>query len=191
MQILRIKGRNRIPDPIMKLATLGYQLADGLPYTEHYKGKDKAAFMPKLLNTGTMLGWRSSWLPKIIFHESSMNPKSRNALSSATGLINFIPSTARQLGTTIDDLMDMSGTDQLNYVLKYYQDLQNKHGVAKSLADAYMLTFYPKAVGKDPDFVLGGAGTNEAAEIAAQNPEIAGNKGYVTVGDIESMVKHF
>ena len=45
------------------------------------------------------------------------------ALFGATGLIQFLPSTARGLGTTTDALAGMSSVEQLNYVEKYFDPL--------------------------------------------------------------------
>lgn len=43
-----------------------------------------------------------------------------NRASGATGLIQFMPSTAKQLGTTTDKLAAMTEVDQLDYVAKYF-----------------------------------------------------------------------
>lgn len=42
--------------------------------------------------------------------------------SGATGLIQFMPSIAKALGTTTDELKKMSAIDQLPYVTKYFQE---------------------------------------------------------------------
>lgn len=71
--------------------------------------------------------------------------------SGATGLIQFMPATARSLGTTTKELAKLSAEDQLNYVYKYFRPWKGK---LATLSDVYMAILYPKAVGKPDDFAL-------------------------------------
>jgi hypothetical protein len=77
--------------------------------------------------------------------------KKNLAGSGATGLIQFIPSTALALGTTIQDLSKMTPEDQLFYVHKYF--LPYKHRL-KTIDDVYMAVLWPRAIGEPDDFVL-------------------------------------
>ncbi len=82
----------------------------------------------------------------------SFEPDKRNlAGSGATGLIQFMPSTARALGTTTDDLARMSAEDQLNYVWKYFEPWKGK---LKTLSDLYMAILWPKGVGEPEHYTL-------------------------------------
>ena len=86
----------------------------------------------------------------------TFDPGIRNAAGSgATGLIQFMPSTAQGLGTTTEALAGMSRTQQLQYVEKY---LSNKGVRGGNLSDLYMAVLFPAAVGKSDDFVLFGNG---------------------------------
>lgn len=71
--------------------------------------------------------------------------------SGATGLIQFMPSTAKSLGTTTADLSRMTVVQQLNYVYKYFRPFK---GRLKGLGDLYMAILWPAAVGKPDTFVL-------------------------------------
>lgn len=71
--------------------------------------------------------------------------------SGATGLIQFMPSTAVGLGTTTSKLAVMSAEDQLNYVYKYFRPYA---GRLNNLGDVYMAILWPKAVGKPDSYVL-------------------------------------
>lgn len=71
--------------------------------------------------------------------------------SGATGLMQFMPATARALGTTTAKLAAMTAEDQLNYVWKYLADYKGK---LKSLSDLYMAILWPKGVGKPETYVL-------------------------------------
>jgi hypothetical protein len=82
----------------------------------------------------------------------SFRPDVKNmAGSGATGLIQFMPATARTLWTTVRALARMSAEDQLNYVWKYFKPYD---GRLRSLADVYMAILWPAAVGKPDDATL-------------------------------------
>ena len=86
----------------------------------------------------------------------TFDPAIRNkAGSGATGLIQFMPATARGLGTTTEELSKMDRGQQLKYVDKYFQGTLNK---GASLSDVYMSVLMPAAVGKPDSTVLFGPG---------------------------------
>ena len=94
--------------------------------------------------------------------------------SGATGLIQFMPETARNLGTTTEALSKMTRTEQLQYVDKYFQGTLKKGG---SLSDVYMSVLLPAAVGKPEDFVLFGEGGAYGGDRAyEQNKGLDANK---------------
>ncbi|WP_373000350.1 RHS repeat-associated core domain-containing protein, partial [Lutispora sp.] len=95
------------------------------------------------------------------FESNGINPSCVNKVSGATGLIQFMPSTARGLGTTTEALAKMSAVEQLDYVYKYYEGYAGK---IHNIQDAYMVVFMPIAVGKDDDYKLGIKGSK--AELA-------------------------
>jgi hypothetical protein len=71
--------------------------------------------------------------------------------SGATGLIQFMPATARGMGTTTAALAKMTPEDQLTYVYKYFRPFA---GRLNNLGDIYMAILWPKAVGKPDSYVL-------------------------------------
>lgn len=82
----------------------------------------------------------------------SFSASQRNlAGSGATGLIQFMPATARELGTTTNALAAMTAEDQLNYVFRYFEPWKGK---LHDLDDLYMVILWPRAVGKPDDYVL-------------------------------------
>lgn len=86
----------------------------------------------------------------------TFNPAITNkAGSGATGLIQFMPSTARGLGTTTGELSLMTRAEQLKYVDRYFAGTLNE---SASLSDVYMSVLLPAAVGKPEDTVLFGPG---------------------------------
>jgi transglycosylase-like protein with SLT domain len=116
--------------------------------------KVSQVFRERVLWICDELGLQPNDLMACIAWESgrSFSPSVRNmAGSGATGLIQFMPGTAKALGTTVDHLARLTAEDQLNYVYKYFAPYS---GRLKSLSDVYMAILWPKAVGKSDDYVL-------------------------------------
>ncbi len=82
----------------------------------------------------------------------SFSPGKQNlAGSGATGLIQFMPATAKSLGTTVERLAKMTFLEQLVYVEKYFAP---HRGRLVTLADTYMAILWPKAIGQAESAVL-------------------------------------
>ncbi len=123
-----------------------------------------------------------NWMLLVMYKESKINPKAVNKKSNATGLIQFMPSTAKHLNTTVSEIYDMTAIEQLDLVYEYYKRFTGKLHNAQ---DVYAVTFFPIAVGKDEDWVLK-AKNLSAEKIASQNPVIDLNKdGEITRGEFD------
>ena len=86
----------------------------------------------------------------------TFSPSIKNAAGSgATGLIQFMPRTARGLGTTVEELAKMTAVKQLDYVEEYFRPYKNK---LIMLSDVYMAILLPSAVGKPENHVLFNSG---------------------------------
>ena len=107
----------------------------------------------------------------------SFRPDIKNAAGSgATGLIQFMPSTAKGLGTTTAALAAMTAEDQLNYVYKYFRPYA---GRLNNLGDIYMAILWPKGVGQPDHYVL--FDRSKAPTTFRQNAGLDGNRdGLVT-----------
>jgi hypothetical protein len=143
-------------------------------------------FVKKVREVSTRLGIDPNWLMAIMYWESAstFSPSIQNSIG-ATGLIQFIPSTAIGLGTTTTALKNMSAVDQLDYVEKY---LKVYKGKIKSYIDTYFAIFFPLAIGKPDDWVLQGTGIS-ASLIARQNPAFDVNKdGKVQVWEVKKIM---
>ncbi|MDO5307421.1 MAG: transglycosylase SLT domain-containing protein [bacterium] len=85
--------------------------------------------------------------------ESNLNPASQNPSSNATGLIQFMPSTAMGLGTSVENLKTMSAEQQLVYVEKYFLGVKKSAGYKDTdtigAGTLYALTFLPKFAKQD------------------------------------------
>lgn len=71
--------------------------------------------------------------------------------SGATGLIQFMPATARGLDTTTDALAAMTPEFQLSYVESYFKPYR---GRLRTLGDLYMAILWPAGIGKPESWAL-------------------------------------
>lgn len=157
------------------------------------------AFARKLKQVANALGVEAKHLWKVMHFETrgTMDPAITNNIG-ATGLIQFMPKTAVGLGTTTTELRQMTATDQLDYVYKYYRAQRLPAGAQAS--DIYLATLFPAALTRQlPDsFVLGREGDNRRivsnsrvtrGMMYAQNP-VFRQKGrkHFTVGDVRRVL---
>lgn len=150
----------------------------------NYEGLAKlsVADLQAFEQTASIIDVHPNWLGAVMQFESGFNPAARNALSNATGLIQFMPSTAARLGTSIEALRGMSFSQQLQYVIKYFGE---KAGL-RSLEDTYLKVFYPVAIGHADDWVV----ANEGSAVYSQNRGFdTSHKGYITKSDITSTIR--
>ncbi len=153
-----------------------------LLFISNYKGPDRSAFAEKVKTISAELGIDPNWLMSVMYKESRVNPAAVNKTTNATGLIQFMPDTARSLGTTISELAAMSGVQQLDYVRKYYLPYK---GRMKSYFDTYIVVFFPAAVGKPDDWVFETSRLSRS-KIAQQNKGIdLDGSGHITVGEFK------
>lgn len=88
--------------------------------------------------------WNPAEVAWVVEIESRWHPEATNMLSDATGLIQFLPSTARRLGTTTDALRRMSRREQAPFVGRYFASV---HGRPTMVGDTYLAVFAPAHVG--------------------------------------------
>jgi len=155
-------------------------------------------FMKKLQQVANALGIEANVLLGIMKHETNntLSPKAHApGKHGAVGLIQFIPKTARDLGTSTTELSKMSATQQLDYVYRFYKSVGVKPGM--DIGDMYMLTFMPSYVGKHPDTVIGKKnggtlpGTNQNMHaIWVKNPAFSEDhkKPYFTIRVIKNRI---
>jgi peptidoglycan hydrolase-like protein with peptidoglycan-binding domain len=148
------------------------------------KGTERLApaDLKALYDVATYLGINVDWLATAMSFESGLNPQAVNASSGATGLIQFMPSTAKNLGTTTDALKGMTFQQQLPYVQRYFE---SHKGQMHNLEDVYLAVFYPAAMGEPPDHVIASAGNPVYDQNAVFDRT---KKGYITRADVTSTV---
>lgn len=111
--------------------------------------KNRPEFLAKVIKISDQLGINPNWLMLVMFMESRINHQAVNPKGGATGLIQFMPKTALELGTTTADLLRMSNVAQLDYVYKYFYPYRK---YIQGFTDLYLITFYPASlILKKPD----------------------------------------
>ena len=137
-----------------------------IDYTNHQlqdmiaRGAFEEGFLEQVHQMCIQLNAHAMALLSIMHHETAgtFNPKIRNKYSGATGLIQFLPATARALGTSTNELKSMRQRQQLEYVERYFQQRQEE-GADLSNPDALATAvFYPRANG-DTNHVIARRGS--------------------------------
>lgn len=153
-------------------------------YEEKIK-ENKADFIAGVRDISQKLGIVPEWLMQVFMNESSMNHRAVNPITKATGLIQFMPATAANLGTSIEALKTMSNVQQLFYVQKY---LQPYRGKINSYQDLYFAIFFPLAINKADNWILQ-TSSLAASKIAQQNATYDLNKdGILTVAEVRQAI---
>ena len=155
-----------------------------------FEDKISKEFKEKVIEISDKLGIDPNSLMLTMYIETAktFNPAIQNKKSRATGLIQFMPATARGLGTTVDALKDMTAVDQLDYVYKY---LKPYKGRMKEFIDTYLAVFFPLAIGKPDNWVLE-TKTLSAKTIAEWNPLYDLNKDKkIEKGEITKKIMEF
>lgn len=153
------------------------------------KDSDKQAFAYKLVSICDDLGILPDWLMIVMYFESRLNPKAVNSTTGATGLIQFMPQTAKGLGTTVEALKAMTGTQQLDYVYKYFK--QFKSGQISTLGDLYLSVFYPYALGKEDNYILGSQNGTQTQIYNANKIFDTNKDGVISKQEIENYIVNF
>lgn len=111
------------------------------------------AFRAALIAICGRLKLEPDFLMAVIAFETgrSFRPDTVNKASGATGLIQFMPKTAKALGTSTAALAGMSAVAQLAYVEAYLKPFTSR---LDRLSDVYMAVLWPAAVGKGETHVL-------------------------------------
>jgi hypothetical protein len=115
-------------------------------------------FAASIESLGNDLGVDPMYLANTMYAESTLNPSEKNkAGSGAMGLIQFMPETAANLGTTTDELSRMTPVEQMEYVRRYFSADNLGAGRLRALRNdpsqhnVNMAVFLPSRIGKPVD----------------------------------------
>lgn len=154
--------------------------------------KTSPLFRALVVRAGEATGYPADEIAAVMYSESKFAPDIVNTIG-ATGLIQFMPETAKRLGTTAADLAGMSREEQMRFVEKFYAMPGTPKW--KLPGDTYVRTFLPAAVGRADDFVLGKRDSDEPSlqpgvslgKMFAQNPGLASGD-VITVGSVRQKI---
>jgi hypothetical protein len=123
-------------------------------------------FRVRVRQMGDNLNINPDWLMAVMGFETgyTFDPTTSNPGSSATGLIQFLETTARGLGTTTTALRRMTAVQQLDYVEKYFAQYASR---ITNLGDCYMAVLWPVAMGRPDSYVMWTKVGTYAAQYAA------------------------
>lgn len=141
------------------------------------------AFEAKVRETAAQLNIPAEWLMAVMYSESKFDAGVRNFKGSgATGLIQFMPAVAAEMGVSTDQLAMMGHVGQMDYVYRYLQTVRTRYGGFGSLTDLYLGILYPKALNQDYCYTL----YARPSKAFKQNSGLDENAdGRVTVSDID------
>lgn len=135
-------------------------------------------FIQGVENMAQRLGTRPEYIMAVMSFETggTFDPAIRNGIG-ATGLIQFLPSTAQGLGTSTNALARMSSTEQLRFVEKYF-DQPNFRGRLGSLEGLYTAVLSGRARQNSEDVLF-----TRGTRAYEQNPLDWNNDGRITAGE--------
>lgn len=145
-----------------------------------------SAFRSALAEMALSIGLDPSYIAAVMKVETggTFSPSIRNPFTGATGLIQFMPATARAMGTSTDELGRMSNIQQLEWVKRFFRPYLNRIRPHVP-GDYYLAVFYPAMIGRAPDTVIYSAGDTGYAQNAGLDRN---GDGLITVSDVTGTV---
>ena len=146
-------------------------------------------FYNKVVNIAKEIKCNPNDLMALMYSESGLDPAERNKISNATGLIQFMPETAKQFGTSVDALKTMTAEKQLDYVAKYLKYWKTQAGYNKnesiSRGTLYALAFLP-AKSKQEELCSAGSKAYNQNKILDKNKD-----GKITKTDLSNILARY
>lgn len=149
---------------------------------------DTIAFEQKVRKIAKKLAVPPEWLMAVMHSESGFNASARNFKGSgATGLIQFMPQTAKQYDITVDQLQNMNHLDQLDYVYAYLNEVKKQYNIKyNNITSLYLAILYPDALDAEPCYALYSKPSIQYKMNAGLDED---KDGKVTVQDIDKRLK--
>jgi len=143
-------------------------------------------FLRGLVDLSARHGWDPNGIALVISEESGFNPAAKNPNGSASGLIQFIESTANRLGTTTAQIRAMTAEQQLPLVERFFASTLGRK-IPQQIED-YVLASFGQAnlIGAPDSTVMFAAGS---PEYAANQTFDSNGKGAITVGDVRAHMR--
>ena len=145
------------------------------------------AFLERTIQIASELGADPGYLLAVMGFETSWTLRAdiRNPRSSATGLIQWLESSARLQGTSTAELAHMTALEQLEHVRDYFLR-QRSDWSDLDPSDVYLAVFAPKFVGKADDLPA----HVSPSKAYTDNRELDRNgDGTITVGEVRATIR--
>ena len=120
--------------------------------------------------------------------ESGINPSAYNSNGGAIGLIQFMPATARSLGTSTQELLNMSAIEQLDYVEQYFSNWTKGSDEKLTGGDLYTLCFLPAYL--DREVLCSSSDSSTSKYYRANSVLDTDNDGSVTKAELNQRVEN-
>lgn len=157
-----------------------------LLFIDKIPSSERVGFETKLRGIAQKLGFPPNWLMATLFLESDLKPYSYNPTGGASGINQLMPATAKNLGIDINAYRRQTATQQLDGVYKYFMAFKSLLPKMTNWQDLYLLNFFPVAVGKGDNYVIGRKGQS----TYDWNSSLDFNKdGILTVADFRAFTK--
>jgi len=152
-------------------------------------------FRAELLRVAQRLGLNPDAIAGVIALESRFDPQANNHQPGdppgfnpkrATGLIQFMPTTAARMGTTTTAIFGMNATQQLALVEQYFRGVPRLTPGSR-VGDYYLAGFMPAFIGAPDEVPIAFKGT----PAYDQNAGLDRNKdGILTAGDVRARLEN-
>jgi hypothetical protein len=144
-------------------------------------------FELKVREVSDLLAIPPEWLMAVMYSESKFNAAARNHRGSgATGLIQWMPATAKELNTTVDHLRKLDHLAQMDYVFRYLDLVRKRYGEYESLTDLYLAILYPRARTGDYCYSLYAKPSQQYEQNKGLDEDMDGR---VTISDIDKRLR--
>ncbi len=145
-----------------------------------------SGFRSALAEMAVGLGLNPSYIAAAMAIETgrTFSPSIQNPFTGAVGLIQFMPATARAMGTSVEALKSMSATAQLAYVKRFFEPYLGR--IREDVpGDYYLAVFYPAYIGRPATTVIFSSGDTGYAQNAGLDRN---GDGVITVGDVTATI---
>jgi len=108
-------------------------------------------FKTEFVSMCNKLGIEPIWLLMVMYKESKLNAGAINPHNGASGLIQFVRATAKNLGTSLEKIRTLNAVQQLPLVYKYLLPYRNQ---LNSFEDVYCSVYLPLLLGKPMTYII-------------------------------------